>query len=89
MFNVEDEGFPDEEEISETNVTTRSQNPLKEDNLILTKIKKLQENMKKMKNDTPIINIPKFFISSQIPKKVNVPIKPTENKAKKFQEKID
>ena len=24
MFNIEDEGFPDEEEISETNVTTRS-----------------------------------------------------------------
>ena len=48
MFNIEYEGFPEEEEIPETNVTTRSQNPLKEDNLILPKIKKLQENIKKV-----------------------------------------
>ena len=88
MFNVEDEGFPDEEEISETNVTTRSQNPLKEDNLILPKINKLQENMKKMKNNTPIVNIPEFVISSQSPKKVNVPINPTKNKAENFKKNL-
>ena len=41
MFNIEDEGFPEEEEIPETHVTTRSQNSLKEDNMILPKIKKL------------------------------------------------
>ena len=74
MFNIEDEGIPDEEEISETNVTTRSQNLLKEDNLILPKIKKLQENMKKMNNNSPMVNIPEFVISSQSPKKVNMPI---------------
>ena len=51
MFNLEDEGTPDEEEISNTNVTTRSQNLLKKDNLILPKIKKLQENMKKITNN--------------------------------------
>ena len=42
MFNVEDEDLTEEEEIPETNVTTRSQNSLKEDNMILPKIKKFQ-----------------------------------------------
>ena len=41
MFNIEDEDLTKEEEISEMNVTTRSQSSLKEDNLILPKIKKL------------------------------------------------
>ena len=64
MFNIEDEDLTEEEEIPETNVTTRSQSLLKEDNMILPKIKKLQENMKKIKNNTQTINIPEFFISS-------------------------
>ena len=80
IFNIEDEGLPDEEEISKTNVTTRSQNPLKEDNSILPKIKKLQENMKKIKNNTSTVNILEFVISSQDPKKVNTPVNPTESK---------
>ena len=88
MFNIEDKCFPEEEEIPETNVTTRSQNPLKEDNLILPKIKKLQENMKKMKNNTPMVNIPEFVISGQSPKKVNVPTNPTKNKAENFKKSL-
>ena len=88
MFNVEDEGIPDEEEMPETNVTTKSHNLLKEDNLILPKIKKLQENMKKMKNNAPMVNILEFVISGQSPKKVNVPIKPTENKAENIKKKL-
>ena len=64
MFNMEDEDLPDKEETPETNVTTRSQNPLKEDNSILPKIKKLQENMKNVKNNNSTANIPKFLISS-------------------------
>ena len=47
LFSIENEGFTKEEKISETNVTTRSQGPLKEDNTIIPKIKKLQENIKK------------------------------------------
>ena len=54
---------------------TRGQNSLKEDNMILPKIKKLQENMKKIKNNTQTVNIPKFVISSQSPNKVNRPLK--------------
>ena len=63
MFSIEDEGFTEEEKISETNVTT-SQGPLKEDNMIMPKIKKLQENMKKIKNNSQKVNIPEFFITS-------------------------
>ena len=81
MFNIEDKDLTEEEEIPETNVTTRSQNSLKEDNMILPKIKKLQENMRKIKNNTQTINIREFVITSQIPKKVNMPVKSTENKA--------
>ena len=66
--------------ISETNVTTRSQGPLKEDNTIMPKIKKLQENMKKIKNNTQTVNIPKLFITSQNPKIVNMTMKSAENK---------
>ena len=63
MFSIEDEGFTEEEKISEKNVTTRGQVPLKEDNTIMPKIKKLQENMKKIKNNTQTVNIPNFVIT--------------------------
>ena len=48
MFDTEGEDSLKQEETPETNVTTRSQSLLKEDNSILPKIKKLQENMKKI-----------------------------------------
>ena len=41
MFDIEDEDITEEEEIPKTNVTTRSQSSLKEDSMILPKIKKL------------------------------------------------
>ena len=48
MFDIEEEDSLKWEETSETNVTTRSQTLLKEDKSILPKIKKVQENMKKI-----------------------------------------
>ena len=80
MFNMEDEEFTMQEETLETNVTTRIQNQLKEDNSILPNIKKLQENMNKIKNNASTVKIHEFVISSQDPKKVNTPIKPSKNK---------
>ena len=62
MFNMENEDLPNKEETPKTNVTTRSQNQLKEDNSILPKIKKIQENMKKIKNNSSTISIPEFVI---------------------------
>ena len=48
LFDTEDEGTLKHEEISETNVTTRSQGLLNKDNSIIPKIKKFQDNMKKI-----------------------------------------
>ena len=80
MFSIEDEGLTEEEKISETNVTTRSQGPLKEDNTIMPNIKKLQENMKKIKNNTYTVNIPDFFITSKNPKAISTSVKSAKNK---------
>ena len=80
MFSIEDDGLTEEEEIPKTNVTTRSQGQLKEDNTIMPKIKKLQENMKKIKNNTQIVNIPQFVITSQNPKEGSMSVKSAENK---------
>ena len=80
MFDIEDEDITEEEEIPKTNVTTGNQSSLKEYNMIFPKIKKLQENMIKMKNNFQKVNIPEFVITSQNPKTVNIPVKSIENK---------
>ena len=79
MFDTEEEDSLKQEETSETNVTTRSQSLLKEDMSILPKIKKLQENIKKKNNTSD--KIPEFTITSQDPKRINMPVKPIEDKA--------
>ena len=61
-------------------MTTRSQRLLKEDNSILLKIKRLQENVKKIQKRTTVDKIPEFTIMSQNPKKISMPIKPLEEK---------
>ena len=47
---------------------------------MLPNMKKLQENMKNIKNNPSTVKIPEFVISSQDPKKINTPLKPTESK---------
>ena len=47
LFDIE-EGTLKHEEISETTVTTRIQDLVNKDNSLLPKIKKLQENVKKL-----------------------------------------
>ena len=48
----------------ETNVATRSQGTIKEDSLILPKIKRLQRNVKKFQNKSLADKIPEFMITS-------------------------
>ena len=48
LFDTKEEGSLKHEETSETNVRTRSQGLFNKDNSILPKIKKFQENMKKI-----------------------------------------
>ena len=47
MFDTEKESDLRHEDILEANVTTRSQGLIKEDSLIIPKIKRLQKNIKK------------------------------------------
>ena len=61
-------------------MTTRSQGLLNKDNSILPKIKKLQENVKKIQKKNTSDKIPYFTITSQYPKQVNNPVKPIEDK---------
>ena len=62
MFDTIEEGSLKHEETSETNVTTRSRDLVKENKSILPKIKKIQENIKKKNNTTD--KIPEFTITS-------------------------
>ena len=68
LFDTEDEGSLKHEEISETNVTTRIQGLLNKYNSILPKIKKFQDNMKKIQKNNIADKIPELTISSQDPK---------------------
>ena len=77
-FDTEEESDLKHEDISETNVTTRSQRLIKEDGLVLPKIKRLQENVKKFQKNTTADKIPEFTITSQNPKQINKPVKPAE-----------
>ena len=64
----------------ETNVTTRRQGLIKEDKSVLPKIKRLQKNVKKIQKSTTVDKIPEFTITNQNPKKINMPVKPVEEK---------
>ena len=86
LFDTEDEGTLKHEEISETNVTTRSQGLLNKDNSIIPKIKKFQDNMKKIQKNNTDDKIPELTISSQDPKQVNMPVRPIEDKADNVEE---
>ena len=68
------------EGILETNVMTRSQGLIKENSLMLPKIKRLQKNVKKFQNNSSTNNILEFTITSQSPRQVNMPTKPNEEK---------
>ena len=76
------------EEISETNVTTRSQGLLNKDNSIIPKSKKFQDNMKKIQKNNIDDKIPELTISSQDPKQVNMPTRPIEDKADNVKENL-
>ena len=61
-------------------MTTRSQSLLNKDKSVIPKIKRLQENVKKIQKSTTADKIPDFTIMSQDPKQINMPVKPIEEK---------
>ena len=61
-------------------MTTRCQGLVKEDKSILPKIKRLQENIKKVQKNTTTDKILEFTITSQNLKKINMIFKHVEDK---------
>ena len=68
LFDAEEEKNQGYKDVMETNVETRSQGQIKDNSLILPKIKRLQINVKKFQNKCLADKIPEFTITSQDPK---------------------
>ena len=80
MFDTENESDLRDEDLLEANVTMRSQGMIKQDRLMIPKIKRLQKNVKKLQKKTTANKIPEFTITSQNPKQISMPTKPIEEK---------
>ena len=80
LFDAEEEKDQRYEYILETNITTRIQGLIKENSLVLPKIKRLQKNVKKFQKNTAANKIPKFTITSKNPRQINMPTNPIEEK---------
>ena len=80
LFDAEEEKGLIHVDILETNVMTRIQGLIKENNLMLPKIKRLQKNVKKFQNNSSANKIPEFTITCQNPRQINMPTKPIEEK---------
>ena len=84
LFDAEEEKTQGCKGIMETNVATRSQGTVKEDNLILPKIKRLQRNVKKRFQDKSVADkIPDFTVPCQDPRQSDAQAKPSEENAGK------
>ena len=65
LFNAEEERSQGYKEVVDANVTTRSQETIKDDSLMLPKIKRLQRNAKKKFQNKPMADsILEFTITS-------------------------
>ena len=80
MLGLENEEPTEEIQLLAINVTTRRNGPLIEDNTLLPKIKKIQENMKKIRNNTQTPPIPDLVITRQNAPTISKPVKAVENK---------
>ena len=81
LFDAEEEKTQGYKDVVETNVATRSQGTVKEDSLILPKIKRIQRNVKKkFQNKSLADKIPEFTITSQNLRQNDTTAKPNEDK---------
>ena len=64
LFDADEEKYLRPKDILETNVTKRSQGLIKENILMLPKIKRLQKNVNKFQNSSSANKIPEFTITS-------------------------
>ena len=80
MLGLENEEPTKEIQISVVNVETRIKGPLIEDNILHPKIKKISENMKKIKNNTQTLPVPDLVITRHNSPTISKPVKAAENK---------
>ena len=73
-------GTAEEIQLSAVNVTTRSKEPLTKENLLLPKIRKIQESMKKINSNSQTPHIPDLVIRRKKSPAVSKPVKVTESK---------
>ena len=78
LFDAKEEKDLRHEDILETNVMTRSQGLIKENSLMLPKIRRLQKNVKKFQKNSSADKILEFTITSQNPRLINMLTKPNE-----------
>ena len=78
MLGLEEEEPNEEIQLSYVNVTTRSKGPIIEDNTLLPKIKRIQENLKKVRNNTQTQFIPDLIITRKNTPTVSKPVKDTD-----------
>ena len=76
------------EGIPEIKMTTKGLDLVNKDNSMLSKIKKLQENVKKQPKNNVDGEVPKVTITSQGPKQINMPVKPMEDQGGNDKENI-
>ena len=80
MLGLEEEEPNEEIQLLYVNVTTKSKGPIIEDNTLLPKIKIIQENLKKVRNNTQGQLILDLVITRQNSPAINKPIKDAERK---------
>ena len=73
-------GFNKEEHIEEIQVTTRSKGPVVDENLVLPKMKKMKENMKKILSTTQTTPKSNLVNIKQTNPVVHKPVKTVVNK---------
>ena len=84
LFDAEEEKTQGYKDVMETNIATRRKGMVKEDSLILPKIKRLQRNVKKkFQNKSLADKIPEFAITSQDPRQNEARAKPREENVDK------
>ena len=80
MIGLEEEEPNEEIQLSDFNVTIRRKGPIIEDNTLLPKIKRIQENLKKVRNNTQTQIIPDLVITRQNTPTISKPVKESEIK---------
>ena len=69
-------------------MTTKGLDLVNKDNSILSKINKLQENVRKQPKNKVDTEVSKITITNQDPKKINMPVKPMEDQVGDGKENI-